>query len=92
MAYYAAFLHMLDAEKNAEVLSLHMDYLDKLDAAGKIFARGPFKDGSGGLVVYIAESFEEALEMASNDPHIKEKSRSLELKDWKLIRAFHERD
>jgi uncharacterized protein len=85
MAYYAALLHMLDPEKNKQTLSDHIAYLEELDYAGKIFARGPFLDGSGGLVVYKAESFEEALSLAKQDPHVIRKSRRLELKEWKLV-------
>lgn len=85
MAYYAALLHMLDPEKNSEVLPRHIAYLENLDKQGKIYGRGPFADGSGGLVVYIADSFEEALSLAEKDPHIIEKVRRLELKEWKIV-------
>jgi uncharacterized protein len=85
MAYYAAILHMLDKEKNLEVRPRHIEYLDKLDQKGKIFARGPYADGSGGLVVYIADSYEEALSLAEKDPHVIYKSRRLELKEWIMI-------
>ena len=82
MAYFAAFLHMINIEKNNEVRPLHINYLEELDKQGKIFARGPFSDQSGGLVVYIADSFEEALTLAENDPHVVQKVRRLELKEW----------
>ncbi|MBZ5753405.1 YciI family protein [Metabacillus rhizolycopersici] len=84
MAYYAAILHMIDAEKNKEVRPRHIEYLDELDEKGKIFARGPFADGSGGLVVYIADTFEEALSLAENDPHVIHRVRRLELKEWTI--------
>ncbi|MEW9671453.1 YciI family protein [Ammoniphilus sp. 3BR4] len=84
MPYYTALLHMLDAEKNKEVLPRHIAYLDQLDQQGKIFGRGPFADGSGGMVIYIAETREEAQQMAENDPHVVEGVRRLELKEWKL--------
>lgn len=84
MPYYAAILHMLDAEKNQEVLPRHIAYLDQLDQKGKIFGRGPFADGSGGMVVYIADTWEEALQMAQKDPHVLEGVRRLEIKEWKI--------
>lgn len=84
MAYYAAILHMIDAEKNIEVRPHHIEYLNELDCRGKVFARGPFADGSGGLVVYIADTFEEALSLAENDPHVVHKVRRLELKEWNI--------
>ncbi|MEH7384452.1 YciI family protein [Bacillus sp. JJ1521] len=85
MAYFAAFLHMLDIEKNKEVLPRHIQYLDELDEQGKIFARGPFLDNSGGLIVYIADSITEAYSLAEKDPHVIEGSRKLELKEWKIL-------
>jgi uncharacterized protein YciI len=88
MVYYAAILHMQDVRKNEEVRSRHIEYLDRLDEQGNIFARGPFMDGSGGLVVYIAGSYDEARVMAENDPHVLEQSRLLELKEWNLISKF----
>lgn len=84
MSYYAAMLHMLDVEKNQKVLPYHIEYLDKLDQQGKIFGRGPFSDGSGGMVIYIADTLEEAQYMAENDPHVREGVRRLELKEWEV--------
>jgi uncharacterized protein YciI len=85
MAYYAAILHMLDAERNVQVRPRHIAYLDELDREGHIYARGAFADGSGGMIVYIADSQEEAVRMAENDPHVLEKTRSLELKEWNIL-------
>jgi len=87
MAYYAAILHMLDLEKNKEVRPRHIEYLDKLDKQGKVFARGPFGDASGGLVVYIADTFDEALFLAENDPHVVNGVRRLELKEWQVWKS-----
>jgi len=84
MSYYAAMLHMLDVEKNKKVLPYHIEYLDKLDQQGKIFGRGPFSDGSGGMIIYIADTLEEARYMAENDPHVLEGVRRLELKEWEV--------
>ncbi|OMP68098.1 YciI family protein [Domibacillus epiphyticus] len=83
MAYYAALLHMIDLEKNKEIRPLHVEYLEKLEEEGKVFARGPFGDDSGGLVVYVADSYEEALTLAENDPIVSNNVRRLELKEWK---------
>ena len=87
MAYYTAFLHMIDAEKNRRILPYHIAYLDELDKEGKIYGRGPFADGSGGLVIYIADSYDEARAIAEADPHVKEKVRRLELKEWKVLES-----
>ena len=85
MAYYAALLHMIDAVKNEETRPLHIAYLDELDKQGKIYARGPFSDGSGGLVVYIADTFEEAFSLAAKDPHVIKRARRLEIKEWEIV-------
>ncbi|WP_019122657.1 YciI family protein [Brevibacillus massiliensis] len=85
MAYYAAILHMLDPVKNQEVRSRHIAYLEQLQRAGKVWGRGPFADGSGGLVVYIADSWEEARQLAESDPHVREGSRKLDLREWQAI-------
>jgi uncharacterized protein YciI len=88
MAYYVALLHMLNKEKNQEVRPQHIKYLDQLDEKGNIFARGPFTDESGGLVVYIADSYDEALSLAKSDPHIIFGSRHLELKEWEVYKGL----
>lgn len=85
MGYYAAILHMVDPIKNDEVRPRHIAYLERLHREGKILGRGPFADGSGGMVVYIANSMEEATELAQGDPHVVEGSRRLELKEWQAI-------
>lgn len=83
MAYYAALSHILDDKKNQELRPLHLEYLEKLEKEEKVFARGPFGDGSGGLVIYVADSYEEALALAEEDPYISNKVRGFELKEWK---------
>lgn len=84
MAYYAAILHMQDPEKNQTLRPQHLGYIEKLEQQGKIFAKGPFTDGAGGLVIYIADSLEEAKELANQDPYVVEGVRRLELHEWKM--------
>jgi uncharacterized protein YciI len=84
VAHYAAILYMLDPVKNQELRPQHLDHLKTLQEQGKIFAKGPFADGAGGLVIYIADSLEEAQEMAEKDPYVVEKVRRLELHQWKI--------
>lgn len=82
MKYYAAILEMLDPEKNQTLRPQHLEYLKKCMDEGKVFACGPFPDGSGGMVIYQADSFEEAEAMAKKDPYVVEKVRKLVLKEW----------
>ncbi|WP_425446767.1 YciI family protein [Dethiothermospora halolimnae] len=83
MILYAAILEMVDLKKDKEHLDIHIDYLNKNIEAGNIFAKGPFTDHSGGLVIYKANSFEEAKELVENDPAIKHGTRRYTLKEWK---------
>lgn len=83
MILYAAILTTIDQDKDAEILDIHKKYLQDLIDEGKIFAKGPFTDHSGGLVIYKANSYEEAMIMAENDPAVIQKSRTLVLKQWR---------
>lgn len=83
MILYVAILETIDAKKDSEILDIHKAYLQKYIEEGKIFAKGPFTDHSGGLIIYKTESLEEAREIAENDPVILHNSRKLTLKEWK---------
>ncbi|WIV11514.1 YciI family protein [Proteiniborus sp. MB09-C3] len=83
MILYAAMLETIDPEKDAEILDVHKAYLQKYIDEGKIFAKGPFTDHSGGLIIYKVDSIEEAKKLAENDPAVLEKSRKLTLKEWR---------
>jgi uncharacterized protein YciI len=84
MKYFAAFLPMRDLEKSQELRPAHVEFLDQKSQEGKIFARGRFADGAGGLVVYRADSLEEAKKIASSDPYVMHGARSLELHEWEM--------
>jgi uncharacterized protein len=84
MKYFAAFLKMKDIEKNAQYRQQHMDFLAQNEKAGKIFARGRFSDNSGGMVVYIAPSFEDAEKIAQSDPLVAYGARTLDLHEWEM--------
>jgi uncharacterized protein YciI len=83
MVLYAAILETIDPKKDAELLIIHKEYLQKHIDEGKIFAKGPFTDHSGGLVIYNVNSYEEAENLAKNDPAVLYNSRKLVLKEWK---------
>jgi uncharacterized protein YciI len=61
-----------------------MDFLVQKEKEGKIFARGRFVDGEGGLVVYIADSLEEAMDIAESDPLVTSGARTLDLHEWDM--------
>ena len=84
MKYFAAILKMIDVEKNKQYRQQHIDFLTRQEKEGKIFARGRFSDGSGGLVIYIAASYEEAIKTAEADPYVTLGARALELYEWDM--------
>lgn len=83
MILYVAILESIDSQNNSEMLDIHKAYLQELIHEGKIYAKGPFTDHSGGLVIYKADSFEEAKKLAENDPAVLQGYRKLILKEWK---------
>ncbi|GAB7386584.1 hypothetical protein BSNK01_04190 [Bacillaceae bacterium] len=84
MKYFAAFLPMLDPEKSEQYRPQHLAYLDRMGREGKIFAKGRFPDGAGGLVIYIADSLEEAKTYCENDPYVLHGARSYEVHEWEM--------
>jgi len=84
MKYFAAFLKMLDPDKSQTLRPQHLDFLLRTESEGKIFARGRFAEGAGGLVVYMAESLDEARRIAESDPYIIGGARTLELHEWEM--------
>ncbi|KAB2330444.1 hypothetical protein F7731_19925 [Cytobacillus depressus] len=85
MKYFAAFLPMLNEERSQLYRPQHLEFLDKMSADGKVFARGRFADGAGGLVIYVAETLEDAKAMAKKDPYIVHNARGLEIHQWEMI-------
>jgi uncharacterized protein len=84
MKYFAALLNMKDQEKNTKYRQQHVDFLVEKEKEGKIFARGRFNDGAGGLVIYMAETSEEALRLAKSDPYVANGARDLEIHEWDM--------
>jgi uncharacterized protein YciI len=85
MKYYAVFLIMLDAQKSQEVRQQHLDYLAQRRSEGKIFANGRFVDGAGGLVIYMAETDQEVVEITEQDPYIVSGARRYEIHEWEMV-------
>jgi uncharacterized protein YciI len=84
MKYFAAILKMLDPSKSQGLRPQHLEFLEQKEKEGKIFARGRFADGQGGLVIYQAGSIEEAKKIAESDPYVASGARSLELHEWDM--------
>lgn len=82
MKYFAAILRLLDQEKNVRLRPQHLAFLKEHELQGRIFVRGPFADGTGGLVIYRAPSLEAATELAERDPYVMHGARQLDLHEW----------
>jgi len=87
MKYFAALLKMKDLKKNEDYRQQHIDFLLQKEKEGKIFARGRFADGKGGLVIYRAASFDDAAKIAESDPYVSFGARVLELHEWEVTVA-----
>jgi uncharacterized protein YciI len=79
---YVAMLTIIDQDLNAKVRPAHLAYINELYGKGKVVMAGPFADKRGGMVIYKAETWEEAKQLAEADPVVKEGARTLELREW----------
>ncbi|MEW9699751.1 YciI family protein [Paenibacillus sp. SI8] len=85
MKYFAVLLPMKDEELSKEHRPAHLAYLEKRRGEGKIFANGRFVDGWGGLVIYKAETIEEANALAHEDPFVQVGARHCEIHEWDIV-------
>jgi uncharacterized protein len=65
---FAVIFSYANQGKIAEVRPAHREYLAALKQHGKLVAAGPFVDDSGALIIYEAESEEEAQQIIKGDP------------------------
>jgi uncharacterized protein YciI len=82
---YVALLTIIDQDKNKVHRPAHLDYVNRLFKEGKVFAVGPFTDGKGGMVIYEADSYEEAVVLAEKDPVVAEGARIVEVREWNAL-------
>jgi uncharacterized protein YciI len=85
MKYFAVFLPLISVERSQEQRPLHLEFLEKGRNEGWVFANGRFVDGSGGLVIYIAESIDEVLARVKQDPYVAGGARGYEIHEWDLV-------
>lgn len=85
MKYFAAFLPMKDQQLTQEYRPQHLDYLAQRRSEGKIFAFGRFVDGAGGLVIYMAETEQEVLDMVKQDPYVISGARDYRIHEWDMV-------
>ena len=65
-----AFFYLMknEPQKIGSIIPAHISYWDEVKAPN--YSGGPFSDRSGGLILFEAKSFEEASQIALNDPFI----------------------
>jgi len=80
--YIVVSNRIIEKEVNEIYRSAHLDYLTQLKKSGKLKMAGKFSDGSGGMYILEADSFNEAIEMADTDPYHSNKFRKYTLKQW----------
>ncbi|HOO70876.1 MAG TPA: YciI family protein [Spirochaetota bacterium] len=59
-----------DPQKLRTAIPAHIAYWEKL--APESFSDGPFRDRSGGLVLFPADDLDTAESLCKNDPYVKE--------------------
>ncbi|TFJ94355.1 YciI family protein [Lentibacillus salicampi] len=84
MNYYAVFLPMKDEEKSKEFRPQHLAFLKQMKQKKKVFMNGRFTDGAGGLVIYAADSLDEAMSYLKEDPYIINGARDFEIHEWAM--------
>lgn len=88
--YVARSTPVKSPEEIKAVLPEHLAYQAELERKGQLAFAGPMSDETGehiqgmGLIVYRADSFEAAREMAKNDPMHQCGARSFDLRRWMI--------
>ncbi len=83
---WAAVIRYGNPDKIQEVRPTHRQYLASLCEQGKLWASGPFVDDSGALIIYEAESEEEARRYIEGDPFFEAGVfQEIQLKPWRIV-------
>jgi uncharacterized protein YciI len=78
------------AERLAEHLPAHLEYMIAAEKKGMLFASGPLSEADGGqkgrgLTILRAASSEEAHMIAAQDPFVVNGVRSFEVREWTVM-------
>jgi uncharacterized protein YciI len=68
MKFAAVIEYVTDKDRINSVRPVHRAYLQSLLARGKLAASGPYLDDYGALIIYEADSAEEAEALLKGDP------------------------
>ena len=83
------FVYLMNNKEdlNLQVVQEHVEHLRTLDQEGRLVLCGPFTDYPGGMVVFRADSEEEALRIAESDPFIASGFKTFELRTLEVANA-----
>lgn len=84
MQYFAVFLSIKDEELSRVHRPAHLEFLARGREEGYVLMNGRFTDGSGGLIIYRAESEEKAVALVKQDPYISLGARNFEIHEWDM--------
>jgi uncharacterized protein YciI len=81
---YVILLSHSGLPMSEDIIREHVKYLKNLDRDGKLILCGPFKNYNGGMVIINAASIDEAEQIAKNDPFVKSRIETYEIREWEL--------
>lgn len=91
MKFAAIIEYIQDKNKIAEIRPTHRAYLKSLLDNGQLAASGPFTDDSGALIIYEANTMDEAEALLQSDPfHQNGVFVQYEIRPWKPVMANHD--
>jgi uncharacterized protein YciI len=75
------YLYIMHDQKklNKAIILEHVHHLKQLKKEERLVLSGPFTDHPGGMVVFNATSKNEALQIANQDPFIRDQYKSFDL-------------
>jgi uncharacterized protein YciI len=74
----------LSDDEAADLREEHLAYCARLKKQGKLWGAGPFRDGTGGMIIYSVDSIEEAMALANKDPSILRGTQKPVIKPWSV--------
>ena len=83
------FVYLMNNKKdlNLQVVQENVEHLRSLDQNGRLVLCGPFADYPGGMVVFRADSEDEALRIAESDPFIASGFKTFDLRTLEVANA-----
>jgi len=82
---YVCILTMIPGKQLGEnIIRAHVRHLKGLEKSDRLVLCGPFTDYNGGIVVFRANSLDEARKIAESDPFVMEGYETYELRTLEL--------